>query len=59
MEVYWASVEFDIKNPPAYENCVGGFVYMFLKAGDVLDAIPIIRETRQLPLLNQRFRRGL
>jgi hypothetical protein len=44
MEVYWANVEFDIKNPPAYENCVGGFVYMFLKAGDVLDAIPIIRE---------------
>lgn len=44
MEVYWANVEFDIKNPPAYENCVGGFVYMFLKAGDVLDAIPRIRE---------------
>ncbi|WDP89175.1 MAG: hypothetical protein HUN04_05300 [Desulfobacter sp.] len=45
MEVYWANVEFDIKNPAAYENCVGGFVYMFFKAGDVLDAIPKIQES--------------
>lgn len=45
MEVYWANVEFDIKNPAAYEDCVGGFVYMFFKAEDVLDAIPKIKET--------------
>lgn len=42
MKVYWTSVEFDIVNPSAYENCVGGFVYLFLKAGDVLGAIPKI-----------------
>lgn len=41
--VYWASVEFDILNPEEYENCVGGFVYLFLKAGDVLDAVEKIQ----------------
>ncbi len=39
MKVYWTSVEFDILIPSAYENCVGGFVYLFTKADDVRDAI--------------------
>jgi len=42
MNVYWTSVEFDILDPPAYEDCVGGFVYLFLKAHDVREAIPRI-----------------
>jgi hypothetical protein len=42
MTVYWTSVEFDILDPLAYEDCVGGFVYLFLKARDVRDAIPKI-----------------
>ncbi len=42
MKVYWTSVEFDIVDPSAYENCVGGFVYLFLKAGDVREALPKI-----------------
>ena len=42
MKVYWTSVEFDIVDPSAYENCVGGFVYLFLKARDVRGAIPKI-----------------
>ncbi len=44
MTVYWANVEFDIVNPAAYDNCVGGFVYLFFRAGDVEDAIPKIKE---------------
>lgn len=44
MKVYWTSVEFDIVDPPSYQNCVGGFVYLFFKAGDVLDAIPKIKK---------------
>lgn len=43
MKVYWTSIEFDILDPSSYENCVGGFVYLFLKAKDVLDAIPKIK----------------
>ena len=42
MNVYWTSVEFDIVDPSAYEDCVGGFVYLFLKAADVREAIPKI-----------------
>lgn len=42
MKVYWTSIEFDILEPSSYENCIGGFVYLFLKAEDVLDAIPKI-----------------
>ncbi len=42
MTVYWTSVEFDILDPAAYEDCVGGFVYLFLKAPDVRGAIPRI-----------------
>ncbi|MCP3944228.1 MAG: hypothetical protein GY710_22510 [Desulfobacteraceae bacterium] len=42
MTVYWTSVEFDIVDPSAYEDCVGGFVYLFLKAFDVRGAIPKI-----------------
>lgn len=42
MTVYWTSVEFDIADPSAYENCVGGFVYLLFQARDVLDAIPKI-----------------
>ncbi len=42
MNLYWTSVEFDIVDPSAYENCVGGFVYLFLKASDVRGAIPKI-----------------
>ncbi|WP_022669407.1 hypothetical protein [Desulfospira joergensenii] len=38
MQVYWASVEFDIVHPEEYENCVGGFAYLFLKAADDRDA---------------------
>lgn len=45
MKVYWTSVEFDIINPVAYENCVGGFVYLFFIARDVQDAIPKIQES--------------
>jgi hypothetical protein len=45
MKVYWTSVEFDILNPADYENCVGGFVYLFFKAKDVQDAIPKIQES--------------
>ncbi|HCY84466.1 MAG TPA: hypothetical protein DHV36_04955 [Desulfobacteraceae bacterium] len=44
MKVYWANVEFDIVNPAAWEDCVGGFVYLFFQATDVLEAIPKIRE---------------
>lgn len=44
MTVYWANVEFDIVNPEAYENCVGGFVYLFFGAKDVQDAIPKIKD---------------
>lgn len=44
MKIYWTSVEFDITNPSLYENCVGGFVYLFFKAKDVLDAIPKIEK---------------
>jgi len=44
MKVYWANVEFDIMTPAAWEDCVGGFVYLFFKASDVLEAIPKIRE---------------
>ena len=42
MNVYWTSVEFDIVDPSAYENCVGGFVYLFVNARDVRGAIPMI-----------------
>jgi len=42
MNVYWTSVEFDILDPSEYEACVGGFVYLFLKARDVREAIPRI-----------------
>ncbi|MCK5836305.1 MAG: hypothetical protein KAH09_03480 [Desulfobacula sp.] len=45
MKVYWTSVEFDIVNPEDYENCIGGFVYLFLKARDVQDAVPKIQES--------------
>ncbi len=44
MTVYWANVEFDIVNPAAYDNCVGGFVYLFFRAKDVEDAIPKIKK---------------
>ncbi len=44
MSLYWTSVEFDIVDPSAYENCVGGFVYLFLKARDVREAIPEIEK---------------
>ena len=44
MKVYWANVEFDMMNPAAWDDCVGGFVYLFFQAGDVLDGIPKIRE---------------
>lgn len=44
MNLYWTSVEFDIMTPAAYENCIGGYVYLFLKARDVLDAIPKIQD---------------
>jgi len=44
MKIYWTSVEVDIVNPAAYDNCVGGFVYLFIKAEDVLDAIPKIKK---------------
>ncbi len=43
MTLYWTSVEFDILNPAAYEDCVGGFVYLFLNARDVQDAVPKIK----------------
>ncbi len=42
MNLYWTSVEVDIVNPSAYEDCVGGFVYLFLNAHDVREAIPKI-----------------
>ena len=42
MNLYWTSVEFDILDPSLYEDCVGGFVYLFLKAPDVRGAIPKI-----------------
>ncbi|MBU4128176.1 MAG: hypothetical protein KKH84_04555 [Proteobacteria bacterium] len=42
MKLYWTSVEFEILNPSEYENCIGGFVYLFFKAYDVRDAIPKI-----------------
>ena len=42
MTLYWTSVEFDINDPSDWENCVGGFVYLFLEAQDVRDAIPRI-----------------
>jgi hypothetical protein len=42
MTVYWTSVEFDILDPSVYEDCVGGFVYLFLSAKDVREAIPRI-----------------
>lgn len=45
MNVYWTSVEFDIIDPAAYEDCVGGFVYLFLNARDVREAIPRIEAT--------------
>jgi hypothetical protein len=44
MKIFWTSVEFDIVNPSSYENCIGGFVYLFFKARDVLDAIPKIKK---------------
>ena len=44
MNVYWTSVEFDILTPAAYEDCIGGYVYLFLKARDVMDAIPKIQK---------------
>lgn len=31
-------------DPSQYENCIGGFVYLFFKAKDVFDAIPIIEK---------------
>jgi len=43
MNLYWTSVEFDILTPAAYEDCIGGYVYLFLNARDVLDAIPKIQ----------------
>ena len=45
MQVYWTSVEFDIINPADYENCVGGFVYLFFKATDVQDAMVTIQNS--------------
>ena len=44
MNLYWTSVEFDIMDPSEYEDCVGGFVYLFLKARDVREAIPKIEK---------------
>ncbi len=44
MRVYWTSIEFYIPDPTLYENCVGGFVYLFFKATDVLEAIPRIKK---------------
>ncbi|MCG8633400.1 MAG: hypothetical protein MI863_06195 [Desulfobacterales bacterium] len=43
MTLYWTSVEFDILNPAAWEDCVGGFVYLFFNARDVQDAVPKIK----------------
>ncbi|MFH2093007.1 MAG: hypothetical protein ABIJ31_11645 [Pseudomonadota bacterium] len=40
MTVYWTNIEFDIINPSEYEDCVGGFVYLFVNAFDVQDALP-------------------
>ncbi len=45
MTIYWTSVEFDINNPTEYEDCIGGFVYLFLKAEDVQDAMTKIQGT--------------
>jgi hypothetical protein len=44
MNIYWTSVEFDIKNPSDYEDCIGGFVYLFLRADDVRDALVKIQD---------------
>ena len=44
MKIYWTSVEFDILDPSQYDNCIGGFVYLFFQANDVLHAIPIIEK---------------
>jgi len=44
MKVYWTSVEFEILNPSEYKNCIGGFVYLFFQANDVLEAIPKIKK---------------
>ncbi len=43
MTPYWTSVEFDILNPVAYEDCIGGFVYLFLNATGVQDALQKIK----------------
>ncbi|MBU0971328.1 MAG: hypothetical protein KKC20_11815 [Proteobacteria bacterium] len=58
MKIYWASVEFDIVDPSVYENCVGGFVYLFLQARDVREAIPKIEsaiEEEGLKILQIEF----
>lgn len=39
MKLYWTSAEIEILNPSAYEDCVGGFVYLFVKAFDVRQAL--------------------
>jgi hypothetical protein len=44
MTVYWTSIEFDIVNPADYEDCIGGFVYLFLNVRDVQDAMPQIKK---------------
>lgn len=44
MKLYWTSVEFDILDPSEYEDCIGGFVYLFFQAKDVRHSIPIIEK---------------
>jgi hypothetical protein len=44
MTVYWASVEFDIITPEEYENCIGGFVYLFFKASSEEDAAETVKK---------------
>lgn len=44
MKLYWTSVEFDMVDPSSYDGCVGGFVYLFFKAKDVIEAMLIIQK---------------
>jgi len=44
-KIYWSSIEFKYnKDSPDFEKLVGGFVYVFIKSFDVMEALMKIQE---------------
>ena len=44
-KIFWSSIEFRYdKGSPDFENLVGGFVYVFIKSFDVIEALEKIQK---------------